>query len=80
MNRKISKRTVKQLRKAFSYEEKGLIEFLYECYKQLPNNFNEKELQQIRSIFDILMIQSLNHANILTDLIIKSYGEFPKKN
>lgn len=79
MEKRTTKKTLNQLKKAFEYEEKNLIDFLYECYKDLPGNFNEKELQQVRTILDLLIIQSLKHANILTDLIIKYYGESSKK-
>jgi len=79
MREKISKNLIKQLLKAFIYEEKTLVAFQYSCYRKLPGDFEKEELERAKKILDIIIIQSLNHANILSELIIKFYGKTAEK-
>lgn len=67
------KKLISRLQDALIYEEKSLISSQYECYQQLPGNLNPKEMEEARKILDTLLIQSLSHANILGDLIVKCY-------
>ena len=75
MREKISKNLIKQLLKAFIYEEKTLVAFQYNCYRQLPGDFEKEELERAKKILDIIIVQSLNHANILSELIINFYAQ-----
>ncbi len=79
MNQRVSKKLIKQLQDVFIFEEKALVEFQYDCYKKLPGKLNEKELEQVRAILNTVLVQSLNHANIVGDLIAKIYGRTIKK-
>lgn len=79
MDKKISKKLLKQLQNSFTFEEKTVIEFQYDCYRKLPGNLNEKEIERAGKILDIIMVQSLNHANIISDLILKFYERTAKR-
>ncbi|MBL7141603.1 hypothetical protein ISS21_00685 [Patescibacteria group bacterium] len=79
MDKKISKKLLKQLQNSFTFEEKAIMEFQFDCYRKLPGNLNEKETERVRKILDIIMVQSLNHANIISDLILKLYERTAKK-
>jgi hypothetical protein len=70
---------VKKLKEALIYEEDALLKVQNECFKDLPGNFNEKELEQVVLILESIIVQSLNHANIVSDLIAKNYEQFNKK-
>jgi hypothetical protein len=75
---KITKKLIKQLQNAFVFEEKIVMEFQHRCYGELPGNLNEKELDYVRKILELIMIQSLGHAGIVGDLIIKLYENTAK--
>jgi len=79
MNKKESEKLIKQLQEAFILEEKGLVEFQFDCYGRLPENLNKEELERVQEILNTLLIQSLNHANIISDLIIELYHEHSSK-
>lgn len=74
-----SEKIIKMLRSAFTYEERLLFEFQYRCYQKLPGSLNKKELEGTRIILDVLMVQTMNHANIISDLIAKFYERTSKK-
>lgn len=74
-----SEKIIKMLRSAFVFEEKSLFEFQYSCYEKLPGFLNKKELERVRMILDTIMVQTLNHANIIGDLIAKFYERTAKK-
>ena len=67
------RKLIRQLEAALIYEEKSLLDSQYACYGKLPGELNKKELKEARTILDTLLIQSLNHANILGELITKYY-------
>ncbi|MDO8639396.1 MAG: hypothetical protein Q7R53_00585 [bacterium] len=67
------KKLIGRLQDALIYEEKSLIVSQRDCYKNLPGNLNKKEIEEAREMLDALLIQSLSHANILGNLIIKYY-------
>ena len=67
------------LHEVFIFEEKTLFDFQYDCYAKLPGALNKKELERVRMILDTVMIQTLNHANIISDLIAKFYERTAKK-
>ena len=69
------KKLIRQLENALIFEEKILVENQHNCYKKLPGKLNQKELEQVRTLLDTLLIQSLDHANVLGELIIKYYGK-----
>ena len=68
---------IKKLKEALIYEEEALIKVQNECFKNLPADFNEKELEQAVLILESIIVQSLNHVNIVSSLIAKHY-EQPK--
>ena len=70
---------IKMLQGAFIFEEKTLFEFQYDCYKKLPGTLNKKELERVRMILDVIMVQTLNHAHIISDLIAEFYERIAKK-
>lgn len=67
------------LHRAFSFEEKLLFEFQYNCYEKLPGSLTKSELERAKMILDTMMVQTLNHANIISDLIAKFYEGTAKK-
>ncbi|MDO8435886.1 MAG: hypothetical protein Q7S82_00670 [bacterium] len=67
------KKLISRLQDALIYEERSLISSQHDCYKNLPGNLSQKEVEEAREMLDTLLIQSLNHANVLGDLIIKYY-------
>ena len=73
MNKKTSRNLIEKLKYALIYEEKSLIEFQYECFGKLPGYLNKEELERVRIILDTIIVQSLTHASMLSDLIIKFY-------
>jgi len=79
MGKQTSGKIIKMLNNAFAFEEKTLFEFQYDCYKKLPGSLNRKELERVRMILDAIMVQTLNHANIISDLIAKFYERTAKK-
>jgi len=76
---KISKKLFRQFQEALIYEEKALIEFQIGCLKELPDSLNEREFKMAKTILDTIIIQSLNHINILSDIIVEYYEQASKK-
>lgn len=74
-----SGKIIKMLRSAFVFEEKTLFDFQYACYEKLPGFLNKKELERVRAILDAIMVQTLNHANIISDLIAKFHERTARK-
>lgn len=79
MSKTSPEKLIKTLKDAFVFEEKTLLEFQYDCYKKLPGSLNNKELAKARTVLDIIMVQTLNHANIISDLIVQFYERTAKK-
>ena len=74
-----SRKIIKMLHDSFVFEEKTLLDFQYDCYAKLPGSLNKKELERVRMILDVIMLQTINHANIISDLIAKFYERTAKK-
>ncbi|MDO8559361.1 MAG: hypothetical protein Q7R84_03445 [bacterium] len=74
-----SGKIIKMLHGSFVFEEKTLFDFQYDCYAKLPGSLNKKELKRTKMILDTMMVQTLNHANIISDLIAKFYERTAKK-
>ena len=79
MSKYSSDKIIKMLHDAFVFEEKTLSEFQYDCYKKLPGQLDKKEFERARMILDVILIQTLNHANIISDLITGFYERTAKK-
>ena len=79
MEKLVSKKVIKMLSDAFVFEEKSLFEFQYGCYEKLPGFLNKNELRRARMILDIMMVQTLNHANIIGDFLAKFYERTAKR-
>lgn len=79
MAKKTPQQVIKELQDAFNFEEKAILEAQYDCYSSLPNNLNAEELKTIRKILDTIMVQSLNHANIIGKLIMDYYERTSRK-
>ena len=78
MAKKTREQLIRILVKLFNFEEKLAIEFQSECFAALPGKLNEEELARAKNILDIIMIQTMEHASILSDTISKLYGESAK--
>ena len=79
MPKKTAQDIVEELRDAFNFEEKAILEAQYDCYANLPGRFTERELEDVRKILDVIMVQSLNHANLIAKLIVDYYERTAKK-
>jgi hypothetical protein len=73
------KKIIKELKDALTYEEDALIKVQQECFRHLPGNFNDQELEKAVSLLESIIIQSLGHVNILSSLIVKHYEESGKE-
>ncbi len=78
MAKKTAQDIVMELRDAFNFEEKAILEAQYDCYANLPGRLNEKELEDVRKILDVIMVQTLNHANLIGKLIVAYYERTEK--
>lgn len=76
--RRKEKTVIEKLKKALVYEEQALIKVQNECFRDLPGDFNEKELERVVLILESIIVQSLNHVNIVSSLISKHYGRSDK--
>lgn len=79
MKQKFPPKFLKELESAVGYEERLTLYYLHECYKRLPGKLNLKEVEQIRPLLDLLLVQSINHANILSEILIKFYERSSRK-
>lgn len=79
MSEKQRRKVIKELKDALVYEEDALIKVQQECFRHLPGNFDEQELEKVTAILESIIVQSLGHANILSSLIVKHYEESRKK-
>ncbi|MBI2042575.1 MAG: hypothetical protein HYT21_02415 [Candidatus Nealsonbacteria bacterium] len=79
MPQKTAQDIVKELKDAFNFEEKAILEAQYDCYANLPGRFNERELEDVRKILDVIMVQTMNHANLIAKLIVDYYGRTEEK-
>lgn len=79
MAKKTAQDVVQELRDAFDFEEKGILEVQYDCYANLPGSLNKRELIDAQKILDVIMVQTLNHANLIAKLIIDYYERTGKK-